>query len=58
MADITKMRIIHTNEDSAIALYIKEFFEYIGILVYDEVVGDNEENCYVLNEKWKKHLKI
>ena len=57
MADITKMRIIHTKEDDAIALYLKEFFEYIGIFVYDEVVGDNEENYNSLNKKWIKHLK-
>lgn len=47
---ITKMRIIHTIENSPEAEYLKTFFEYIGIMVHDEIV-QNEEEIY-------NHLKL
>ena len=42
MKNITKMRIIHTEEYNAEAEYLKTFFEFIGILVYDEVIYSND----------------
>lgn len=45
MKQITKMRIIHTLETSPEAEYLKTFFEYIGIMVHDEIV-QNEYAIY------------
>ena len=43
MKNINKMLIIHTEEYNAEAEYIKTFFEFIGILVYDEVIYSNDD---------------
>ena len=47
---ITKMRIIHTAEYNAEAEYIKTFFEFIGILVYDEIIYNKEDWYESLNK--------
>ena len=53
MKNINKMRIIYPAEFNAEKEYLKTFFDYIGILVYDEKILNSK-----YPEFWYKHLKI
>lgn len=52
MQNITKMRIIHSAEFNAEKEYLKTFFDYIGLLVYDEKILD-----FQYKYLWYEHLK-
>lgn len=52
MKNINKMRIIYPAEFNAEKEYLKTFFDYIGILVYDEKIFDSQ---YI--DVWYIHLK-
>ena len=51
MKNITKMRIIHSVDSNAEKEYIKTFFNYVGLLVYDETIFKDDYR------EWSEHLK-
>ena len=43
MKNTTMMSIIYKPEDTPIKEYLKSFFSYIGLVVYDEKIYKNEK---------------
>ena len=50
MKNVTKMRIIHSVDSNAEKEYIKTFFNYIGLIVYDETTRKALQRKL---DKWK-----